>query len=413
MPRISKKIVKNAEIIKETPVSEKIYKTAIYARISSEDSSADSGTIENQILLAKKYIENKPYLELCEIFIDNGQTGTNFNREGFQNLMEAVKRGTIDCIIVKDLSRFGRDYIETGNYLEKIFPFLRVRFIAINDDYDSHDPAKKNVYDLTVILKNFMNDTYAKDISKKSRSALKIKQQKGEYIGAKAPYGYMKSPENKHKLVIDEETAPVVRDIFKWKFDGMSDTEIVRKLENLKIPSPRNYLYSKGLLYSEKYSKKILWNKKSIRNILEYPVYIGHMAQGKIKSRFELGLSPEYLPRDEWIIVENTHEPIIEAEIFYAVRDILEKRIETHRKLCNNKSKDRENIFIGFVRCGECGKKLVRSDKKSNGKPYFYFRCPNYINHLSNGCVKKRISEYNLKKAVHTVIQKQISLFFT
>jgi DNA invertase Pin-like site-specific DNA recombinase len=328
MARISKKVAKNTAVIKESCIKEeKIYKTAIYARISVEDSNTDDGTIENQILLVRKYIESKPYLKLCDTYIDNGYTGTNFDRESFHNLMEAIKHGKIDCIAVKDLSRFGRDYIETGNYLEKVFPFLGVRFISVNDNYDSHNPVQNcgdiNSSNLAVILKNLINDIYSKDISKKCRTALETKQRKGEFIGSNAPYGYMKSPADKHKLVIDNETAPIVRDIFQWRIDGMSYKAIIRKLEELRILSPSNYLYSKGMLCHEKYAKKIMWHEKAIRDMLSNPVYIGHMAQGKEKSRFEHGLKSQRLPQDKWIIVENTHEALVSRDIFIEYTGII------------------------------------------------------------------------------------------
>lgn len=420
MSRVSKKVAKSdAGAVHEQSSccvrlqnSEKIYKTAIYARLSSEDlNKNDSGTIENQIFLVKKYIETKPYLKLCETFVDNGQTGTNFDRESFRKLMEAVKRGKIDCIVVKDLSRFGRDYIETGNYFERVFPFLNVRFIAVNDGYDSHNPAR-NGDNLTIVLKNLINDIYAKDISKKVRSVYETKRKKGEYTGKFAPYGYMKSPESKHKLVVDEETAPIVRDIFQWKLDGMSDTAIVRKLDGLRILSPSNYYYFKGLFHKEKFSKKILWDKSNIRKLLSNPVYIGHMAQGKVKSRFDAGLKAERLTPDNWIIVENTHEPIIDAKIFYAVKDILEHRSEKYHELIKNiiTNEERKNIFAGLVKCADCGKNLIRKELKSNNISCFSFRCPTYLNYLSNGCVKKSISENNLKKAVFTLIKQQIAV---
>ena len=412
MARTSKKVAKNAEAGKEIPADEKIYKTAIYARISNEDLSMGvGGTIENQTAITQKYIEDKPYLKLCGTYIDNGQTGTNFNREGFQNLIEAIKRGKINCIVVKDLSRFGRDYIETGNYLEKVFPFLGVRFISVNDNYDSHN-LSKNKNNLSVILKNLINDIYAKDLSKKIKSALEIKQKKGEYIGGNAPYGYIKSPENKHKLVINEDTAPIVKKIYQWKIDGMNDTDIIRNLENLQVPSPSNYLYSKGLLYNEKFSKKSFWSKKTINAILSNPVYIGNCVQGKEKSRFDAGLKSERLSEDKWIIVENTHEPIIETEIFYAVKNMLNKRNAVHHELRkkNEPKENRENIFLGFVKCADCGRSLIRKDTTTADKLYYYFGCPRYSNYLSDGCTRKFISEIKLKKAVFISIKQQLSI---
>lgn len=316
MARKSRKIKAN-EIMQDNTRNntEKIYKTAIYARLSVEDSDTHK-TIENQILLVQKYIEGKQDLDLCGIFTDNGQTGTNFNRNGFQNLMEAIKYGKIDCIVVKDLSRLGRDYIETGNYLENIFPFFGVRFISVNDDYDSRSPANSNSNNLTVILKNLINDIYAKDISKKVKTALEIKQKKGEFIGNTAPYGYIKSQSERGKLLINEETAPIVRRIFQNRFDGMTIAAIIRKLNVDGVQSPSNYLYSKSLLSSEKYSKKILWNTNCIKKMLANPVYIGHMPQRKSKGGLNMGSKRKLQPIEKWIIVENTHEPLIDAEIF-------------------------------------------------------------------------------------------------
>ena len=311
----------NQSLDKEIAPVDSLYKTAIYARLSVEDlSKSNGGTIENQILLVQKYIEAKPYLKLCRIFIDNGQTGTNFNREGFINLMDAVKHGEINCIVVKDLSRLGRDYIETGNYIEKVFPFLGVRFISVNDGYDSCNVAR-NGDNLTIILKNLINDIYAKDISRKVKSVYEIKQKKGEFIGNYAPYGYSKSPENKHKLMINEETAQTVRDIFRWKIDGMSNLEIMRKLNEQKIMSPRNYLFSKNMISSEKYGKHIPWSVNSVGTILSNLAYIGHMAQGKTKNNVDTGRKLKNQSIEKWIIVENTHEPIIEKSVFYAVNN--------------------------------------------------------------------------------------------
>lgn len=424
MARTSRKIIADSVIYSKNifanPVNEKIYKTAIYARLSVEDSGrCDGEIIENQILLVRKYIENKPYLKLYETFTDNGQTGTNFNREGFQNLMETVKRGKIDCIVVKDLSRFGRDYIETGDYLEKILPFLGVRFISVNDGYDSHDTAKSGDV-LTVALKNLINDMYAKDISRKVRTAFEIKQQKGEYIGGQAPYGYLKSPENKHKLIINEETAPVVRDIFKWKLDGMSDIAIMRKLNALGIPSPSNYLYSKGLVRHKRYSKKILWGRDYIRIILTNPAYIGHTAQGKTKCDLSLGIKNRTQSKDKWIVVENTHEPIIQASMFEAVGNIIRQqsieRASKHKNIkaiANNSFNSlKENIFVGLVYCSDCGKKISRRRTiNQRGIIYVHFSCPTYDLHLAESCKNKIISEKKLKETVFETIKLHINLF--
>ena len=321
----------NQASVKEISIGEKTYNAAVYARLSNEDVRKKdkqnqvpsiTSTIENQILLVRNYIESKPYLNLCGIYVDNGQTGTNFERGGFQSMMEAVKCGKIDCIVVKDLSRLGRDYIETGNYLEKVFPFLGVRFISINDGYDSYNSAG-NGSNLTIILKNLMNDIYARDISKKIKSVAAMKHRKGAFSGNYAPYGYLKSPEDKNKFIVNEETAPIVRNMFKWKSEGMRTAAISRKLNTSGVLSPSNYLYFKGLLQNKKYAEKILWRVDSIKNILTNPAYIGYMAQGKKKSDLNLGLKCKKQPREKWIVIENTHEPIVEVSVFETVQKML------------------------------------------------------------------------------------------
>ena len=412
MARKSRYKAGNHSAVKEIAVIEKNYKAAVYARLSVEDSYNNNGTIENQISLVRKYIESNPYLKLCKTFVDNGQTGTNFNREGFQNLMEAVKLGEIDCIVVKDLSRLGRDYIETGNYIEKVFPFLGVRFISVNDGYDSHDSAK-NKDNLTVILKNLINDVYVKDISKKVRSAMETMQKKGEYVGNQAPYGYLKSPENKHRLVINEDTAPTVREIFKWKLGGMSSIDIARKLNERGEPSPRNYSYMKGISKHPSYAKKTLWNDEYIRDMLSNAVYIGNMVQGKTKSDITKNQLLKPQPKENWITVENTHEPIIDTADFETVQKMLDRNSREYR---SRQGKDinierAENIFNGLLYCANCGKNLKRKQQIGRGiKMYYNFICPSYSINISTECVRKYISELKLKKIVFAAINKQIEL---
>ena len=409
MARTSRKITVGAISPKSI---ERIFKTAVYARLSNEDSGrADGQTLENQILLVKKYIEAKPYLKLCQTFVDNGQTGTNFDRDGFCELMAAVKRGKVDCIVVKDLSRFGRDYIETGDYIEKILPFLGVRFISVNDGYDSHDSAKSGDV-LAIALKNLINDIYAKDISRKIKSAFEIKRKKGEFTGGFASYGYFKSPEDKHRLIINEETAPIVRDIFGMKLDGMSNTAIARNLNDRGILSPSNYLHSKGIVINERYSKKILWSRDYIKKILLNPVYIGHTAQGKTTSDLNLGFDRKAQAKDSWIIVENTHEPIIELSVFEAVGNIVEKRKkEYNEKQSSKRWQVPENIFSSLLCCSGCGTNLVRTKSTSqNKKIYMRFVCPNYVVHFTDCCKKKSISEINLREAVSAIVHQQIML---
>ena len=212
--------------------AQKQYRAAAYVRLSVEDSGKPGAdTIEGQKNLLLRFIEDDPTLTLYRLFCDNGRTGTDFQRPEFEKLMDAVKRGEVDCIVVKDLSRFGRNYKETGNYLERIFPFLGVRFIAVNDGFDTLT-AQRGADGYLVPLKNLINEVYSKDISKKSGSALAAKQKNGDFIGAWAPYGYRKQPDNPRKLEPDEATAPVVRQIFRWRAEGVSVTQIARRLND-------------------------------------------------------------------------------------------------------------------------------------------------------------------------------------
>ncbi len=234
--------------------AQKQYRAAAYARLSVEDSGKPGAdTIEGQKNLLLRFVENDPTLTLYGLFCDNGQTGTDFQRPEFEKLMEAVRRGEVDCIVVKDLSRFGRNYKETGNYLERIFPFLGVRFIAVSDGFDTLT-AQRGADGYLVPLKNLINEVYSKDISRKSGSALAAKQKNGDFIGAWAPYGYRKCPDDPHRLEPDEATAPVVRQIFRWRAEGIGVTQIARRLNDEGIPSPSAYLYNTGACKTEKYN---------------------------------------------------------------------------------------------------------------------------------------------------------------
>lgn len=289
------------------------YSAAVYARLSVADNrdNEDGDSLENQIRMIERYIQARPDFRLIGVYADNGKSGVSYERPAFGKLMNDIKAGKINCVVVKDLSRLGRNYIETGEYLERIFPGLGIRFIAINDRYDNIELTAGQM--LTAGMKNLINDIYAKDISRKSSTALRIKQKKGEFIGSYAAYGYMKSKENKNKIVIDDEAAQVVRDIFRWKAEGESNAQICHRLNETGITSPCKYRYEKGILKSDKYAET-RWRNETLKVILRNPVYIGHMAQGK----------------NNFVIAENTHEPLIDKEIFIAVQMVSDgKRVET------------------------------------------------------------------------------------
>ena len=391
--------------------AQKQYHAAAYVRLSVEDSGkSGADTIEGQKNLLLRFIENDPTLTLYELFCDNGQTGTDFQRPEFEKLMEAVKRGEVDCIVVKDLSRFGRNYKETGNYLERIFPFLGVRFIAVNDGFDTLT-AQRGTDGYLVPLKNLINEVYSKDISKKSGSALAAKQKNGDFIGAWAPYGYRKCPDDPHKLEPDEATAPVVQQIFRWRAEGIGVTQIARRLNDGGVPSPSAYLYNTGACKTEKYNG-VIWYVQTVKNILSRQVYIGHMVQGTKRQSFYENLGQYMKPREDWIVVENTHEPLIDRETFDKVQELAQrKNAEYFENLGRFRHlKTTENILKGLIYCADCKRPLVRYKNVSHEKKLWYtFICQTHTNDITS-CPKKNIREDVLIPMLLQAIQTQIAL---
>ncbi|MDK2967651.1 recombinase family protein [Lacrimispora sp.] len=402
MARTSRKQIDN---LVHVPL-ETIWNTCVYGRLSEEDErKKESDSIGNQISMLERYIAERPYLKLISVFKDVNQTGTNFDRPGFNEMMDAIKSGKINCIVVKDLSRFGRNYIETGTYLEKILPFFNVRFISVNDGYDSLNASSQDD-GYAVPLKNLINDVYARDISKKIKSGLAVKRSRGEFTGCVAAYGYQKADNG--KLVIDEETAPVVRNIFKWAADGMGDVRIVQRLNELGIPSPSQYRYEKGILKSERYANMRYWYKSAVRRILLNPVYLGHMVQGKTKSDLWGKGGCVEQPQDQWVEIKNTHEPLVDEETFLAVRRIKQERESSERKEVEPKGL---NLLKGLVFCGDCKRSMNRrKSPKSNGSALYYFSCATYEEIAKNDCVRKRMDEPDLLSVLYTAIRTQIDL---
>ena len=392
---------------------EKVYSTGIYVRLSVEDNNRkeDSDSIEMQKYMLQKYVNEQPDLRVYSLYCDNGRTGTNFDRPEFERLMDDVRAGKVDCIVVKDLSRLGRNYIETGHYMEKIFPFLGVRFIAVNDDYDSLTGQNGN--DLIVSLKNLINDIYAKDISKKSGSALAVKQRNGEFIGAYPPYGYLKDKDDNHRLVPDPGAAHIAHQIFLWKAEGLGNNIIARRLNEMGAPSPAKYRYLSGILKKEPTGSGALWQGQSIKLITSNLMYAGHMAQGKSKKSLYDGQPITMIPHSDWVVVRDTHEPIIDEDTFNKVQKIKEEQNRLHVSL-NGKYADisnKENVFRGLLRCNDCKTKMVRYKGVSKaGSVSYSFICRVYAQNLSMTCTNKSVREKLLFEWVHSAIQKQIDL---
>lgn len=390
---------------------ERIYHTAVYVRLSVEDNNraGNRESIAMQQYMLEKYIEGQPDMMLREVFSDNGESGTDFARPGFERMMDSVRNREVDCIVVKDLSRFGRNYVETGYYLEKIFPYLGVRFVAVNDQYDTENPKEGN--ELVLSLKNLVNDIYAKDISQKSGSALHTKQKNGEFIGAFAAYGYLKSSGDKHKLVIDPETAPVVREIFQWRLAGDGISLIARKLNDRGIPSPSMYHYQKGRRKKKPEGASSIWQGQMIKLMTANPVYAGHMAQGKTKKSLCGGMPVTTVSRGDWIVVKNTHEPLVSQEVFDRIQEIAGER---HQKSASIRGKYRttENIFKGILVCADCGTKMRRyKNVSAAGTARYTFICRIYTENLGGqGCTKKCIGEPELTEAVFFALHIQTDL---
>ena len=397
---------------KPLPSPAPTYLAVGYARLSIFETRdrADSEALQNQKELLRQYIVNAPELQLVGIFEDNGQTGTNFDRAGFETMMETVRSGKANCIVVKDLSRFGRDYVEAGNYLEHIFPFMGVRFISISDGYDNADATTADC--LTVALKNMVNQMYSKDISRKSGSVLREKIRRGEFIGAFASYGYRKDPADGHRIVVDPEAAGVVREIFRRKLEGQGDTAITRWLNAAGVPSPGCYRYQKGIILDKRFARYKPWLVQSVKDILRNEVYLGRMVQGRRRSEFYAGRPDKRLPRDEWTVVENTHEPIISREDFDAVQAICVERNAAYRARLGKYDHlgKRENILKGLVYCSDCGRTMVRYKQVSHGKNVsYYYLCPSYAAMLEqSGCSYKFLPEDFLLDSLEQVIQKEI-----
>lgn len=383
----------------------KVYRAAIYCRLSREDGDkVESNSIASQKAICEDFIARHEDIELaCEPFIDDGYSGVSFNRPHFKKLEDAIRKGRIDCIVVKDLSRFSRNYIDAGRYLEKLFPQLGVRFIAVNDAYDSltGDPQSDS---FVIPFKNLINDSYCKDISMKIRSSLEVKQKNGEFVGAFAPYGYMKSPDNKNQLIVDEAVSEYVQMIFAMYKDGISIGRIAARLNQMGVLSPMEYKHSAGVKYDTvfKTGDTAKWTYKAVQRILTNEVYIGVLAQGKRGT-------PNYKVRivqskdeAEWVKVENAHEALVSYEDFMAVKAMMKRDMRCAP------DQDEAYLFSGFLFCGDCQQSMIRKTVPSKTKKYIYYVCS--TNKHSRSCSPHSISAKEVEEKVFTAIRDQIEL---
>ena len=347
-----------------------LFHVAVYIRLSREDGDKEeSDSVGNQRRLLMEYVAREENFALYDIYIDDGYTGTSFARPGFRRMISDIEEGKVNCVVVKDLSRFGRDYIDTGRYLERIFPELGVRFIAVSDGIDSI----RQSYDMLMPIKNIFNEQYARDISGKIQATVKSKQKAGEFIGAFASYGYKKSPLDKNKLVIDEYAAEVVRRVFDLYIGGMGKQSIAKFLNTEGILCPSEYKKANGENYKNgnRLDATSYWTYSTINAMLKNEMYIGNMVQGK--KHQQLRSRQRMVERENWIKVMHTHEPIIDSETWSKAQRLLE---EKHKDVDLETNK---NIFAGFVKCGDCGRSMIKNCWKcADGCRKYSFYCGTY-----------------------------------
>ena len=375
------------------------FRAAIYCRLSKDDDlDGESASIANQRDMLEHYCEKQGW-EVVEVYQDDGYTGLNMERPDLKRMIKAIERRQVNLVITKDLSRLGRNYLQTGYLIEDFFPRNGVRYIAMNDGIDT---LREN-NDIAP-FKNILNEMYSKDISKKVHSSYLLKAQKGEFTGCVAPFGYRKDPEDKNHLLVDEETAPIVRQIFRWALEGHGPNYIRRQLEEEKIPCPTWWNRERGYRNTRtKWEKKdpangrYIWDFSVIKDILMNPVYAGDIASQKKEYRFKIGTIREKKPQD-WIVVEGRHEPLIDRKSFAIVQSKLKSRQRPRQS-------GETSLFAGLIKCGECGKSLTI--RTTNAKhPQQIYACKTYGAFGKNHCSQHRVEYDTLYRLVLNKIRE-------
>lgn len=398
------------------------YKAGIYARLSADIDEKKNESVEVQIEIARKFIEewngqHTDKIEVSDCYIDLGKTGTNFNRDAFQRLMQDVRMGDINCVIVKDLSRFGRNYLEAGNYIEKIFPFLGVRFIAVADGFDTGADGNETKQMVSEI-KNLVNDMYAKDFSVKAKASLAQRRKEGSYVGGPAPYGYKAVWEGKvRRLIPDENTAEIVRYIYKKFIETESYTAVTDDLNIRKINPPAVY-HKTGEVYCLPDAVYKGWDKGSVERIIKSDTYSGRLVQGKTSITARDESNRIHKPENDWVVKEEAHEPLITPEIMKEaarVRRKLREQTKSHAHPTKG-CPIGENVFDKVLYCGVCGRKMTRhsyvkhyaDDSKNRMDGYF---CMNGGATKTDNCPSSnRISKSALTDILFALFEKEFDV---
>lgn len=390
------------------------YKTAVYVRLSREDErKIESESVENQLEFLKDYVVKDSSLVLIDEYVDRHVTGTKFDRPEFNRMIEDIRSGRINCVVVKDLSRLGRNYLEAGDYIEKIFPFFGVRFIAVTDNYDSltSDPTEDG---LVVPLKNLINEAYAKDISKKIRTSFENQFKQGIFFATTAAYGYKKDPDDSHMVLVDEDVRDVVVRIFTEYTGGKSMAQIARDLNMDEIPAPSVYWQEKDVIHKQKYTN--LWEGKQIRNMLLNPIYKGDVLIGKTMKCYYKGITSE-VKRDDGYYVENHHEAIIDRDMFDLAQKMMESKRQEYfstRGKYEGIQNKKESLLRGILYCGHCGNKMNiyrRTVKLVNGVGHYStYVCRRSANYGPND-PPKNVKASEIEDTVMNLIKEHIALY--
>ena len=370
-----------------------LYHVGAYIRLSVTDRKQKGDSIETQQAIIESFIAEHPDMELREIYIDNGKSGQTFERPSFQRMIEDIESDKINCCVVKDLSRLGRNAIDTGYYVEKYFPSKNIRFAAVTDNYDSNNGDSGGIM---LSLKNMINEAYALDVSRKVRATFQMNIKNGYFVGGQAPYGYLKHPDDCHKLIVDEYAAGIVRQIFDMAADGQRINAILEWLNGDEILPPNRYLCSIGKRSPKaRGADNIYWSYRGVRSILDNRIYCGDMVQGR---KTTINGACKRLPETEWTITENTHEAVVSREIFAVVQELL-KQPDKSPRFSTAKT---DNIFQGKLFCGCCERPMPR---KRDGEKFYRFKCSTPKQYSSYACTGMKIGEKLLKEKIFNLLK--------
>lgn len=374
-------------------------KVAVYLRLSREDGDdTESNSIINQRAIIRDFAQSRGYVIKKE-YVDDGFTGSNFERPGFKSMIKDIRNGEINCVVVKDFSRFGRNLMEGGRYLDQLFPVWGVRFIAVNEFYDTarNDGAADT---LTVGFKNLVNEYYCHDISMKIKATVDMKRRRGDYIGNYPPYGYLKDPENHNKLLICEPDAQIVRMIFELKLDGMNTRKIADFLNELGVKSPGRRVMEMGYKVPRALTDALIWQSQAVSKILQNETYTGTLVQGKFKKRSFKRSTVSTTGKEEWYRVENAVPAIISKLTYDYVQNL------NLRDTGTCKGQSHVYTFSGFLRCGDCGQPMRRIKNTHNGKTSIFYVCSDHA--VKKNCSYHRIREDVIVREVAAAIKEHI-----